>query len=233
MTTATPSPAAPVGRRERKKAETRQRILRAAARLFTDRGFESTTVDEIAERADVSRGTLFNYFAEKSALMAELGDGMADIFIANIDAVRQNDAPTVERLSALFVASASRLEERRDLSRAVLLETVARRSSLDERRSHTVRLHDGIARLLEDGVARGDVRTDVPLSLLAEMLAGAYVEVLLTWLVDEGYPLGQRLEQLAVVFGSALVDGASGAAAASTPSARPRRASARKRAPKR
>jgi DNA-binding LacI/PurR family transcriptional regulator/AcrR family transcriptional regulator len=55
-------------RRERKKAETRRAIGDAANRLFSERGFEAVTVVEIAEAADVSTKTVFNYFPAKEEL---------------------------------------------------------------------------------------------------------------------------------------------------------------------
>ncbi|MET8997664.1 helix-turn-helix domain-containing protein [Amycolatopsis sp. NPDC004169] len=59
---------APVGRRERKKAATRQAIADAALRLFLERGYDQVGIREIADAADVSTTTLFKHFPSKEAL---------------------------------------------------------------------------------------------------------------------------------------------------------------------
>ncbi len=58
-------------RRERKKRETRRRIVEEATRLFSERGFDAPTVDDIAAAADVAKGTIYNYFESKEAILFE------------------------------------------------------------------------------------------------------------------------------------------------------------------
>jgi AcrR family transcriptional regulator len=53
------------GLRERKRQQTRERLTRVAMALFIDRGFEATTLDDIAAAADISRRSFFHYFASK------------------------------------------------------------------------------------------------------------------------------------------------------------------------
>lgn len=61
-----------LSRRERKKQETRQRLMGVALRLFREHGYDATTVEKIAEAADVAKGTFFNYFEAKEAILPAL-----------------------------------------------------------------------------------------------------------------------------------------------------------------
>ncbi|MGW5698316.1 TetR/AcrR family transcriptional regulator [Streptomyces asiaticus] len=61
----------PPGRRERKKAATRQKIADTALRLFQERGYEAVGIREVAAEADVAVTTLFSHFASKEALVFE------------------------------------------------------------------------------------------------------------------------------------------------------------------
>jgi AcrR family transcriptional regulator len=85
------------GRRERKKAATRQALADAALALFVERGFDGVTVAEVAEAADVSVATLFKHFPSKEAL---LFDRDVDREEALTRAVRDR-APGVSILDAL------------------------------------------------------------------------------------------------------------------------------------
>ena len=61
-----------LSRRERKKRETRRRLMETALRLFREHGYDATTVEEITEAADVAKGTFFNYFETKEAVLPAL-----------------------------------------------------------------------------------------------------------------------------------------------------------------
>jgi len=63
-----------ISRRERKKQETRQRLMEAALRLFREHGYNAATVEKIAEAADVAKSTFFNYFETKEAILPVLAE---------------------------------------------------------------------------------------------------------------------------------------------------------------
>lgn len=65
----------PPGRRERKKAATRQKIADAALRLFLERGYDDVGIRDVAAEADVAVTTLFSHFAAKEALVFERDQG--------------------------------------------------------------------------------------------------------------------------------------------------------------
>jgi len=78
-----------VGLRERKKEQTRQRIVETAQRLFGERGFDAVTVAELARAAEVAEATLFNYFPSKEDLFYS---GLEAFGERLIDAVRSRPA---------------------------------------------------------------------------------------------------------------------------------------------
>ena len=87
----------PSGRRERKKARTRQTLADAALRLFLKRGFDQVTVAEIAEAADVAVSTLFAHYPTKESLLfsrdATIGAGFVEAVTG-----RDPDAPILQAL---------------------------------------------------------------------------------------------------------------------------------------
>jgi AcrR family transcriptional regulator len=85
------------GLRERKKQQTRRRIVAAAVELFAERGFDHVRVAEVARAADVSEATVFNYFPSKEDLVYE---GMEEFEDRLLVAVR--DRPTGTSVLAAY-----------------------------------------------------------------------------------------------------------------------------------
>lgn len=93
-------------RREREKRERRQSLLQAARETFFQNGFHHATVDSVAARAEVSKGTVYLYFESKEAILAHLLlEGLADL-VTELDQAytAAQDAPADEQLVALAQA---------------------------------------------------------------------------------------------------------------------------------
>lgn len=167
-------------RRERKKEETRLRIFEAAVDLFREKGFEQTTIDEITERADVGRGTFFNYFPRKEAVLSYLlGDAMARAEEES-EAILAADQPTREKVASLFCRALAALEQDPELSRFVVREMLQR--AFAGAPSHDKPGRALLARLVQQGVERGEIRGDVPAYRLESMLIGAQMTTVMSWL---------------------------------------------------
>jgi AcrR family transcriptional regulator len=156
--------------RERKKQQTRLAIAEAARHLFSERGFDAVTVAEVAREADVSEGTVFNYFPTKE-----------DLFYSPMEAFEVDLVTAVaERKSGESVAAAFRrfvLESSAGLAdRAELIATAVRILSaspaLQAREREVTAQYTGA---LAESIAEetGKPREDVEAAVVASALMGA------------------------------------------------------------
>lgn len=81
------------GLRERKRRETSQRIIDVGMCLFIERGFDATTLDDIAFAAGISRRTFFYYFKSKDDILLSMQSGMGDILVATLRDAQKTQRP--------------------------------------------------------------------------------------------------------------------------------------------
>src|SRR6266704_1593727 len=112
--------AAPIGRRQRRSAEIRDRLFRAALNLFAEKGFAETTVEDITEAADVGKGTFFNYFPSKDHILLAFGEMQLGKLEAAVDEARQTNEPMPQFLGALGVRMTQEPTRNPEIIRAVL-----------------------------------------------------------------------------------------------------------------
>src|SRR5712692_8196525 len=87
----TPAPAP--GRRQRRSAEIREKLFRAALQLFAEKGFAETTVEDITNAADVGKGTFFNYFPSKEHILIAFSEMQLAKLQTVVDSFRQSKEP--------------------------------------------------------------------------------------------------------------------------------------------
>jgi len=108
--------------RERFKETTLQAVLAAAEEVFADAGLHAAHMGEIAERAGVAVGTLYNHFADREALLAGLAEARFKELLANLDGALKAsaDRPFRERARALVVAMLTYYERHQKFMRIIL-----------------------------------------------------------------------------------------------------------------
>ncbi len=100
-----------------------ERLYQAAVSLFREQGYEETTVDQITRRAGLAKGTFFNYFTTKDAVLRYMGE-RAIGRLGNIS-VAGGSASAVGNLKRFLVALANSLEQDRDLVRLIFNKGIA------------------------------------------------------------------------------------------------------------
>jgi AcrR family transcriptional regulator len=166
-----------VGRRERKKEETKRKIFVAALELFHEKGFEHTTVDEITERADVAKGTFFNYFPHKQSVLAYLSEEWLERVEAQ---AAQPHRLATDRITGLFMAVASAYGENRTLAHLVVHAGMQQMVCPEDVESRN-RLASLVRDAVREGQGSGEFRRDVEQGTIFLALAAAFMGTLLWW----------------------------------------------------
>jgi AcrR family transcriptional regulator len=191
------------GRRERHRTEIRERLFRSALRLFAERGFMETTVEDITEAADVGKGTFFNYFRTKEHVLATFGAERLASFERALE--RAKDGPVLPVLRELTSDLAGPYTENSALLRAIY---AAHASCASVRAELHKRLQTGrrlLAEIFAIAQQRGEVRRDIPATELARLTQVVLLGITLAWALHPDSSLGGTSQQAWDLFLPGLV----------------------------
>ncbi|MBT2291439.1 TetR family transcriptional regulator [Paenibacillus albidus] len=185
-----------MGLRERKKAKTMALVQKHALRLFREQGYKATTVEQIAEAAEISYSTFFRYFAGKEEVL--IRDNYDPLLISTFEAEPLGLSP----LQALKNAMLSEIAKLSDEE----LETMRERNqliySIPELRSAMLKNMSGMMQLLAELLASrtGREKDDFVVQTLAGAVVGVNISVMLHYAehldADFGTLLGEALDML-------------------------------------
>jgi AcrR family transcriptional regulator len=168
-----------LSRRERKKLETRQGLLEAAHDLFRDKGYEATTVEEITGRADVAKGTFFNYFPSKEALLSEVAVWGIEKLRAALDVSQGAPASPVGRLKLLTRLLYEHHTRDMQLARQAFATRLCDPPPPPQEARH--RLFGFFTELVSEAQACGEIRADVNPELVGDLLRLSYFRHMVAW----------------------------------------------------
>lgn len=169
-----------LSRRERERLARRRAMLDAALTVFAEKGYDGATLDEIAERAEFGKGTLYNYFPEGKesilfALLDEMFSGMATLVRDHFADVEGDGRPARSHFRDLIARLLHHFTENRDTFFLLIKE--AQRLMLSEQ-EHVETLHqrrdramDELVGPIERAITAGELRPFPPL-VVAHMLMG-------------------------------------------------------------
>jgi len=172
MTGMTDVPARPAGLRERKKARTRAAIRQQALRLIREQGYAATTIEQIADAAEVSPATFFRYFPTKEDVV--LQDDLDIITTEALDA----QPPELSPIAAFRAASAATLASLSPEDLATLRDTAELTASVPEVRARAIDEFVRTINQIAEAIARRAGRN--PDDFEVRNLAGAIIGVIMS-----------------------------------------------------
>lgn len=155
------------GRRDREVAGRRAEIIRAAARVFAEKGYQRATIREIAEKAEVAEGTIYNHFTNKADLLVALIEGLDSVpqQVSDLEDGLESD------LRGFFADYLRRRLQRAGADFGLLLSLMPEVLADEELRHSLVERHlrpemEAFEAHARARIARGEVRPlDIPLTV--------------------------------------------------------------------
>ena len=158
----------------------RGRLEQAALELYIERGFEQTTVAEIAARAGLTERTFFRHFADKREVLFAGADMLQDLLVSTVASAPDSAAP-IDAVAAALEAAGAVLQERREYARR-RQAVIAANAGLQER--ELIKLAS-LASALADALRRRGV-TDPAASLTAEAGIAVFKIAFERWVSETG-----------------------------------------------
>jgi AcrR family transcriptional regulator len=204
-------PSPPVPRRGRPGYD-RDRLLLVAVELFNQRGYDGTSMEDLAGRLGISKSAIYHHVSSKEALLGLAVDRALDRLFAVADEVTAQGAPAAERLRRLVRSSVEVLVD--ELPFVTLLlrvrgNTTVERAAIERRRS----FDHIVANLVAEAQREGDIRTDIDPATVSRLLFGL-VNSLVEWYRPDGRPGASAIAEAvtAVAFDGIRANGTRAAA---------------------
>lgn len=164
-----------MSRRERKKRETRMRILDAAIALMSERGYDAVKVEEIARAADIANATFFLHFPTKASLVAAFNEQVTAKIAGRLEGLAFGAVEKLEVLRAIVLDEWGR---HGDFLRKLVSDAAAQDGGFLETSETLTAL---VAEIVREGQDAGEFAADFDAGLVAATLVGAWRRSTLEW----------------------------------------------------
>ncbi|WP_020664593.1 TetR/AcrR family transcriptional regulator [Amycolatopsis benzoatilytica] len=192
--TAEASPRATGDRRTRQRQERRDRLFHAAVELFVERGYDNTTMDDIAERADTARATVFNHFQRKTAFLDEWSLRRRERAMTAVRAENLENQPLRNVLDRYLTELARNSVDARTETLACMSAAIHSTNVFGN-----PELAHQFGAFVERAQATGEIRADIDPRQAGLLLATSYFATLSAWISSEPAPFDLQEHLLAMV----------------------------------
>jgi AcrR family transcriptional regulator len=170
------------GKREQHKQQTRSAILEAAMRLFTEKGYERTSITDLAREAGIGKGTIYSYFRTKSEIFLAFCEEQLEAVRTAIVQTELSSMSLLDRLIAVYAADFRFIHRNPEFGRLLMRETFFPTDlNLEQSRRLDDRYIALLVPLLKKAQARGELRCDVELTLVLGHFYGIYNITVSAW----------------------------------------------------
>lgn len=157
--------------------DTKERVLAAALEVFAERGYQAATVEEIAERAGMTKGAVYYWFRDKEDLATDLQREVWTTIATQAQRVLDPDASAIDNLKLAFRGYLHSLDD--SAQARFFLRDCWAVASLDAAGRQQMEMGVGLVKeLVEDGIRRGNI-ADVDAETFTRVLLGAFAEATL------------------------------------------------------
>ncbi len=171
---------------------TRERILEAAVKVFSTKGYHDTRVDEIVTESNTSKGAVYFHFPSKQRIFLALVDEFSSLLEQKLRAALDQEPDGVRRVNAALKMGLETFGQYRSLAKIFLVQALGLGQAFEEKRQQILaRFADVIKGYLDQAVAEGDI-PPVDTEVAAYAWIGAINEVVIRW-VHTGQPEPERI----------------------------------------
>ena len=161
------SPGEKLGRRGRRKAATRTRLVEAALDLLSRQEYNATTIEQITQAADVGKGTYFNYFASKEHLLNEVGQEQLTMIRTKVERALADDEKLKDVFKELFLSLTKLFMDVPILARNLLLANLGNNEARHLMEKSIIERAGWLEKLVKKGQETGEIRNDMEPELIA------------------------------------------------------------------
>ncbi len=168
--------------REEKKRKTKKAIIGAAVRLFGEKGFEKTSIEELARKAGIGKGTIYTYFQTKTEIFHAFCEEQLEFIHTELANKTDVDAPLIDQLMTIYMGEFRHVTHNKEFGRLFMQQIVfpqeIEQIKAQEIDNKWINLVFSVYKRAQD---RNELRKDIDLLFIAGHFYGLYIMSVSAW----------------------------------------------------